>query len=443
MTEGDARNEVAGPAGGRLRGGRPAPPRDRVPRARARRIPARRSAAHDAGGLLSRRGGLGAAGARAGRRLRSQRRRRADARARVRGRGDLRGASACSNARSPCWRRPCVSCRRTRRCGLALADGLARCGRHDEARAQLSRLVEQAGWRRTRKRAHAAPAAGRDRPRAGRRQARARRVRAGVVDGRLEPRDPHPAGRGGRGDGRSGTRRARLPDAAGADPRGRGASPGRAGRPGADGDPAAALRPGAQARARRPRPTSCSTRRWPPPSRIPEQASRLQRGLLQTGAHDELARLFEKRLARAAGTPAEAEISAEMAESLRAQGKPEAAFDAQLRAVESAPETRGAARAARRDGARLRAGCSSSSNGCSRSSSGAAARPTWASPHAAAAGGGRRRARLRRSGRAPWICTAAPRRCSPVRSRCSRGSRGSRSNRGTSPNAIASPACSS
>ena len=38
--------------------------------------------------------------------------------------------------------------------GLALADGLARCGRYDEARAQLSRLVEQAGWRRTRKRAH-------------------------------------------------------------------------------------------------------------------------------------------------------------------------------------------------------------------------------------------------------------------------------------------------
>ena len=70
----------------------------------------------------------------------------------------------------------------------------------------------------------------------------------------------------------------------------------------------------------------------------PEQALRLQRGLLQTGAHDELARLFEKRLARAAGTPAEAEISAEMADSLRAQGKPEAAFDAQLRAVESAPE---------------------------------------------------------------------------------------------------------
>ncbi|HXU00707.1 MAG TPA: tetratricopeptide repeat protein, partial [Polyangia bacterium] len=70
----------------------------------------------------------------------------------------------------------------------------------------------------------------------------------------------------------------------------------------------------------------------------PEQASRLQKGLLQAGALDELARLFEKRIARAAGTPAEAEISAEMAESLRAQGKPEAAFEAQLRAVECAPE---------------------------------------------------------------------------------------------------------
>src|SRR5262249_40750907 len=38
--------------------------------------------------------------------------------------------------------------------GLALADGLARCERFDEARVQLARLVEQAGWRRTRKRAH-------------------------------------------------------------------------------------------------------------------------------------------------------------------------------------------------------------------------------------------------------------------------------------------------
>ena len=70
----------------------------------------------------------------------------------------------------------------------------------------------------------------------------------------------------------------------------------------------------------------------------PEQALRLQRGLLQAGAHDELARLFEKRLARAAGTPAEAEISAEMADSLRAQGKAEAAYEAQLHAVECAPE---------------------------------------------------------------------------------------------------------
>src|SRR5262249_15278714 len=69
-------------------------------------------------------------------------------------------------------------------------------------------------------------------------------------------------------------------------------------------------------------------------------ALRLQRALLDAGAHDELARLFEKRLARAAGTPAEAEISAEMADSLRAQGKPEAAYEAQLRAVEAAPEIR-------------------------------------------------------------------------------------------------------
>ena len=76
MTEGDARNEVAARLAGAYVAANQRHRAIAVARARARRIPARRSAAHDAGRLLSRRGGLGAAGARAGRRLRSQRRRR-------------------------------------------------------------------------------------------------------------------------------------------------------------------------------------------------------------------------------------------------------------------------------------------------------------------------------------------------------------------------------
>ena len=223
--------------------------------------------------------------------------------------------------------------------GLALADGLARCGRHDEARAQLSRLVEQAGWRRTRKRAHLHQRLAEiARAQGDNKLALAEFEQASSMDG-SNPAILTQLAEVAEAMGDLGTRRARLPHAARADPRGRDASPGRrravlalteillrlyglarkrghAGR----GRRAARLGAGRRHQGSRNRRCGCSA------------------GLLQTGAHDELARLFEKRLARAAGTPAEAEISAEMADSLRAQGKPEAAFDAQLRAVEAAPE---------------------------------------------------------------------------------------------------------
>jgi len=224
--------------------------------------------------------------------------------------------------------------------GLALADGLARCERFDEARAQLSRLVEQAGWRRTRKRAHLHQRLAEiARAQGDTALALSQFEQASSMDG-SNPTiltqlaevaeaigDLERAERAYRTllvQTREGEPPHAAPDAAGA---GLALTEillrlyGLARKRGNTGE-ADELLDSALAAA----------------IKDPEQASRLQRGLLAAGAHDELARLFEKRLARAAGTPAEAEISAEMADCLRAQGKAEAAFEAQLRAVEVAPE---------------------------------------------------------------------------------------------------------
>jgi hypothetical protein len=70
----------------------------------------------------------------------------------------------------------------------------------------------------------------------------------------------------------------------------------------------------------------------------PEEARCLQLALLARGDHEVLGRLFEKRIAQTAGTPAQAEVYAEMAASLRDQKRMAEAFDAQLLAVEGAPE---------------------------------------------------------------------------------------------------------
>ena len=177
------------------------------------------------------------------------------------------------------------------------------------------------------------------------------------------------------------------------------------------------------------RPTSCSTPRWPPPSRIPEQASRLQRGLLQTGAHDELApAVREAARARRRHARRGGDLRRDGREPPRAGqargGLRRAAARRRIRARERCP-----ARAARRDGARVRADWSSWSSGCWRSSSVAAARPTWASPARCCCWRRTSPSATSAIRCARSICTAAPRRCSPVRSTSSRGSRASRSSR--------------
>ena len=221
--------------------------------------------------------------------------------------------------------------------GLALADGLARCGRHDEARAQLSRLVEQAGWRRTRKRAHL--------------HQRLAEIARAQGDNKLALAEFEQASSMDGSNPAILTQLAEVAEAMGDLERAERAYRTLLVQTREDATP----HPDAQAvlalteillrlyglarkRGHAAEADELLDSALAAGIKDPDQALRLQRGLLQTGAHDELARLFEKRLARAAGTPAEAEISAEMAESLRAQNKPEAAFDAQLHAVESAPE---------------------------------------------------------------------------------------------------------
>ncbi len=68
------------------------------------------------------------------------------------------------------------------------------------------------------------------------------------------------------------------------------------------------------------------------------EAETLQRALLERGSHEALARLFEKRREHTAGSPAEGEVYAQMAESLRAQGRLADAFEAQILAIQAAPE---------------------------------------------------------------------------------------------------------
>jgi tetratricopeptide (TPR) repeat protein len=220
----------------------------------------------------------------------------------------------------------------------ALADGLHQSGRSDEARTLLLGLIEQAGWRRSRKRAtlhhrvaQVAKAQG-DLPlaleqleqatsmdvsnleilqqlaevaeSAGAFERAERAYRALLVqrreDGRARP-DSQPSGLAVT------EVLLRLHDLAGR--RGRN-------------DEATELLESAVAAA----------------INDPEEARCLQRGLLHRGAHDELARFFERRLAHTPATPAQADVYADMAESLRAQNRLTDAFEAQLLAVDAAPD---------------------------------------------------------------------------------------------------------
>jgi tetratricopeptide (TPR) repeat protein len=221
--------------------------------------------------------------------------------------------------------------------GLALADGLARVQRFDDARAQLSRLVEQAGWRRTRKRAQL--------------HQRLAEIARAQGDTKLALTEFEQASSMDGSNPAILTQLAEVAEAVGDLERAERAYRTLLVQTREDSAPHPEARPVlalteillrlyglARKRGNSGEADELLDSALAAAIKDPEQAARLQRGLLEAGALEELARLFETRLARAAGTPAEAEISAEMAASLRAQGKPEAAFDAQLRAVEAAPE---------------------------------------------------------------------------------------------------------
>jgi tetratricopeptide (TPR) repeat protein len=223
--------------------------------------------------------------------------------------------------------------------GLALADGLRRAGRYDEAREQLTRLVELAGWRRTRKRAvlhqrlaEIARAQGdTTRALAELEQASSMDVSSPAILTELG----EVAEAAGDLERAERAYRALLVQA-----RDEGGAPADAARsPLALTEILLRLYGLARKRGNTAEADELLDSALAAAIKDPAEATRLQRGLLETGAHDELARLFEKRLAHAAGTPAEAEISAELAESLRARGDVAAAFEAQLRAVEAAPES--------------------------------------------------------------------------------------------------------
>jgi thioredoxin-like negative regulator of GroEL len=213
---------------------------------------------------------------------------------------------------------------------LALADGLAQCGRRADARRELLALVEQAGWRKSRKRAalhqrlgELARAEG-DLPLALEQLELASSMDASNVDIlRLLAEVAEAAGAFAQAERAYRAllvRRAegeRAPAATEILIRLFGLAQKRG-----DGGEADELLESALAAA----------------FEDPQEARCLQQALLARGDHQVLDRLFGKRLARLAGTPEQAQVHAELAESLRAQGRLPEAFEAQLAAVEGAPE---------------------------------------------------------------------------------------------------------
>jgi tetratricopeptide (TPR) repeat protein len=220
---------------------------------------------------------------------------------------------------------------------LSLADGLAQLGRHDEARVELEQLVEQAGWRKSRKRAGLHQRLGEiARAKGDLQRALAELELASSMDASnlgVLRQLAEVAEQEGALDRAERAYRALLVRRE-AEPA---AEAGRA--------PALALTEIllrlfglARKRGRSGEADELLDSALAAAIKDPLEAQRLQRGLQETGDHDVLSRLFEKRLAQAAGTPAQADIYSELAESLRAQGRADEAFDAQLHAVEVAPE---------------------------------------------------------------------------------------------------------
>ena len=219
---------------------------------------------------------------------------------------------------------------------LAYADGLVQSGRHDEARAEIATLVEQAGWRKSRKRAGLHQRLGAI--------ARAKGDAALALT-ELELASSMDASN-------LGILRelAEVAEACGALEKAERAYRALLVRRAEDA-PAEGAAPTlavteillrlfelARKRGQRAEADELLDSALAAAIKDPLEAQRLQQGLQANGAHDVLSRLFEKRLAQTAGTPAQAEVYAELAESLRAQGRAVEAFEAQAHAVDGAPE---------------------------------------------------------------------------------------------------------
>ena len=249
-------------------------------------------------------------------------------------------SSGCCRGRCRCWRRRCGCCPTDESLRSALADGLGQSGRHEEARTLLLELIEEAGWRRSRKRASLHERLGRVARAAGDlpfalehlEQASSMDVSNPEILGQL----------------------AEVAEATGAAERAERAYRALLMLKRKDTAPAEAP-PAARAAWRSPR-CCCACPIWRSKRDQTDQAAelldsalaaaigdaaeaeKLQRALLERGAHEALARLFEKRREHTAGSPAEGEVYAQMAESLRVQGRLEDAFEAQILAIQAAPD---------------------------------------------------------------------------------------------------------
>jgi tetratricopeptide (TPR) repeat protein len=220
----------------------------------------------------------------------------------------------------------------------ALADGLSQSGRHDEARALLAGLIEDAGWRRSRKKA-------------GLHHRLARVARAqGDLPAALEHLE-HASGMDV-ANAEVLQELAEVAEAAGSSERAERAYRGLLVGKRQEGEaPAGDSAGGGLAVTEillRLHDLAAKRQEGAEASELLESAlaaavtdavgsARLQRALLDRKAYDVLQRLFERRLAQTAGLPAQADVYAEMSKSLLAQERSAEAFHALVQAVEMDP----------------------------------------------------------------------------------------------------------
>jgi tetratricopeptide (TPR) repeat protein len=223
----------------------------------------------------------------------------------------------------------------------ALAEGLSQSGRHDEARTLLLQLIEEAGWRRSRKRAglherlaRVARQAG-DLPFAFDQLEQASSMDVSNPDILVQLAEVAEAtGAAERAERAYRAllmlKRKEAPTAADA------ASGGRAGL--AITEVLLRLADLASKRGQQDQAAELLDSALAAAIGDAAEAERLQRALLERGNHEALGRLFDKRREHTAGSPAEGEVYGQMAESLRVQGRLDDAFEAQVLAVQAAPE---------------------------------------------------------------------------------------------------------